>query len=243
MLTRRLVGLTGDQSLPYPTAAPARGWSSRAIAREVFGLHTEDRTLLLFDDHSSKFTRQAAANGQHTQETPPPRAADPDAMDIDGIVEEEPAQYSSSDLLNMLHVQIIDHFTERLRELVKRVGGNEIPVDKIFTSMHAPSWQKKLLQEWSAQECIDYLKQSKKKKGEMPLVGKLLGFFQKPYQKYDGVVGRTGQEWPRVRWTECEDTLEKIGECFEDQSMLTSVQSLRLYSEEIWLRRQRPAGM
>lgn len=196
-----------------------------------------------FDQYSTKFVRQAGRNNIRVDLPLPAPAHDPDAMDIDETAQDvEPTSaYRSTDLLNALHVEVIDHFTERLQELVQRVGGTQIPVERVFTSMHAPSWQKTLLKFWTVGECINYLV---KEKGlvRTPLVAKLYSFLLRPYQR-DERGARTGQDWPRAMWKDCEDALQSIGEKFEDEPMLTSVQRLRPYSEEIWGRRQRPAGM
>lgn len=229
----------------YTVIYPEGRWSSRNIADAIWGEQQLRNMGIwdLFDQYSTKFVRQAGKNNIRVDLPVPAPAHDPDAMDVDMIPQDvEPTSaYRSTDLLNALHVEVIDHFTERLQKLVERVGGAKIPVERVFESVHAPDWQKKLLQFWTAEDCINYLV---KEKGMVrsPLVAKLYSFLLRPYQR--GQAGaRTGQDWPRAMWKECEDVLQSIGDKFEDEPMLTSVQRLRPYSEEIWGRRQRPAGM
>lgn len=164
-------------------------------------------------------------------------------MDIDGGEEEEPTSaYQSTDLLNALHVEVIDHFTERLQKLVERIGGAQVPVERVHTSVHAPRWGKVLLRDWSAKLCIEYLVEEKRLP-RAPVV-QLKYFLLRPYQRGEDSAGaRTGQDWPRASWKACEDALQMIGDKYKDEPLLTSVQRLRPYSEEIWGRRQRPAGM
>lgn len=202
--------------------------------------HDNDAAWNMFDRYASKFVRQAARNNVRIEEPHPQRAADPDAMDVDGVEEEPWSAYQSTDLLNRLHVQVIDHFTERLRKLVERVGGLEVPVKSVKASMHAAPWAKILLEEWSAEACLEYLMERQGLAKEE--VWEVRKFLIRPYQK-DTPGGRTGQDWPRATWKACEDRLENIGRKYKDEPMLTSVASLRPYSEEIWGRRQRPAGM
>jgi len=222
------------ESVGIWTLCPTNGWTSRAIATALFsGAPTVN--LSDFDGQTSKFQRR-------TGRTDPDHAVSPallasaDAMEVD----EEPIRPSHP--LDVLHLEVVEHFAQLLLGVVDRVGGPEVPWDgpqKGQVSGHAPSWVKIGFAEWTPRECVRYLGRKEGLRASRAELDKLENFLLYP----DKRGGRKGQDWARGDWDRCVLTLEEIGKVWEDDELIESAEDLRRYAAGTFLLRMRPTGM
>lgn len=94
--------------------------------------------------------------------------------------------------LDLLHTQVIEHFTRLLLELVGHVTGRDIPKKRSEAglSVYAPVYARKDFDQWDAQDCFEYLEQKKSMKWQgapTPIT-----FLKLPYS---GRGARRGQDW------------------------------------------------
>ena len=213
------------------TLSPTNGWTSRAIATALFaGAPTVN--LSEFDGQTSKFQRRTIRmDPDHT--ALPATAAD--AMEVD----EEPIRPSHP--LDVLHLEVVEHFAQLLLGVVDRVGGPEVPWHgpPRQVSKHAPSWARIGFAEWTARECVRYLGRTKGLGASTAEVDKLENFLLYP----DKQGGRKGQDWARGDWDRCIQILEEIGKCWEDAELIASAEDLRRFATGTFLLRMRPTGM
>lgn len=185
-----------------------------------------------FDGQTSKFSRR-------TVRTEPDHTALPataaDAMEVD----EEPIKPSHP--LDVLHLEVVEHFAQLLLGVVDRVGGPEVPWHGPTrqVSGHAPSWAKIGFAEWTSRECVRYLGRTKGLRASAAEVDKLENFLLYPEKQ----GGRKGQDWARGDWDRCVQILEEIGKCWEDAELIASAEDLRRFAAGTFLLRMRPTGM
>lgn len=150
-----------------------------------------------------------------------------------------------SHALDLLHIQIVEHFTRLLVELVGRIGGpelrNRIADRGAALSQHAPPWQSqaKDYTEWSAPDCLDYLDYKKNAAGSNSRVA---AFLSKPYSRYGA---RRGQDWSRRDWEVGLERLGKIGDRWGEASIRESLTVLEPHLLDIFEfgNRMRPTGI
>jgi len=170
-----------------------------------------------------------------------------DQVDDDSMMVDDDTSMSEilqpSHALDLLHIQIIDHFTRLLVELVGRVGGPEIhnyeSSEGVSASQHAPQWQsqKRHYSGWSIAESLEYL--NSKKRG--PITNpRVEVFLSKPYC-YRGA--RRGQDWSRRDWEVGLQGLSSIGDIWEEVSIRESLQVLDHHVVGIFGMRMRPTGI
>ncbi|KAI0068791.1 hypothetical protein BV25DRAFT_1910536 [Artomyces pyxidatus] len=227
-----------SESREISTLSPSHAWSSREIARALFGAH--GLNLTLFDAYSSRASRQFAQEPSKNKKPAKAaaRPADDDLMDID---DDEPPPPSHP--LDQLHLEVIDHFSKLLLDLVDRVGGAEVPRTRddqraLTKSAHAPSWLKAALPDWTPEDCIGYLGSKKRLPESYP---RLEVFLRKPYSKEGG--GRRGHDWPTKAWEVCTDELERVGQVWGDRAIAESMAVLRPYAEAVFASPMRPTGL
>jgi len=155
-------------------------------------------------------------------------------------VDEEPIRPSHP--LDILHVEVVEHFAQLLLGVVDRVGGSEVPwhgPPQGQVSRHAPSWAKIVFAEWTPRESVRYLGRKKGPKASQAALDKLENFLL--YADKQG--GRKGQDWARGDWDGCVLTLEEIGKSWEDDELTESAEDLRRFAAGTFLLRMRPTGM
>jgi len=202
---------------------PRKDWSSRAIASSVFG----SDVCRGFDGYIQSQTRQGRTSA-HIQSSS--GAVVVDRMNIDI---EHSAEWIPSHVLDDLHLQLVDHFTILLRELVERVDpevARSAGKNAAGLSMHAGVLTRPF-EEWTAADCVGRLATLRKIPGSPAL--RLEAFMSKPHCKDTNARGRRrGQDWTRVQWDTAIQMLEGVGKCFEDQAIGESVDLLEIAVED-----------
>jgi len=188
-----------------------------------------------FDGQTSKFQRRSArTDPDHTVR--PAFLASADAMEVD----EEPIRPSHP--LDVLHLEVVEHFAQLLLGVVDRVGGPEVPwkcPPSGQVSRHAPSWAKIGFAEWTPHECVTYLGTKEGLRASRAELGRLENFLTYPEKR----GGRKGQEWARGDWDGCVDTLKEIGKSWGDHELTESADDLQRFVAGTFLLRMRPTGM
>lgn len=169
--------------------------------------------------------------------------ADEDMMMVDEDAS-VPEILLPSHALDLLHIQVVDHFTTLLVELVGRVGSPEIhshdePDGGTSASRHAPQWQshERHYSEWTSAECLGYLDSKKRVPTTSPRVDV---FLSKPYTSRGA---RRGQDWSRRDWEIALRGLERIGDTWEEVSLGESLGVLDRHVLEIFAMKMRPTGI
>ena len=159
-----------------------------------------------------------------------------DAMEVD----EEPARPSHP--LDVLHLEVVEHFSGLLLAVVDRVGGPEVPwhgPESGRVSQHAPTWAKVAFAEWTPRESVRYLGHKGGMQTSEAKLDRLENFLMYP----DMRGGRKGQDWTRKDWESCVDTLEEIGRGWDDGELRESSGVLKRFAQGTFLLRMRPTGM
>ncbi|KAJ6598945.1 PIN domain-containing protein [Mycena vulgaris] len=152
-----------------------------------------------------------------------------DSMDVD----EEAPKLTAAQASDLLHVQIIEHFTRLLVALVGRVGGPalEDPASDggVTASQHAPKWKNsdKPYKDWDARECLEYLDQKIRVKRTYP---RLEVFLSKPYSH----GARCGREWSYEAWSSALDGLKQIGDDWGEPSIQGDLEELVRHREAVF---------
>jgi len=216
------------------TLSPTSGWTSRAIATALFA-NVPMVHLNNFDGETSKVQRRAhRTNVDSTSK--PVTLANADAMEVD----EDPVKPSHP--LDVLHLEIVEHFSRLLLAVIDRVGGPEVPwhgPQSGRVSQHAPTWAKIAFAEWTPRECVRYLGRSEGLEASRAQLDKLEDFLMYP----DKRGGRKGQDWTRGDWESCVAALEDIGRSWEDTELRESSGVLRRFAQGTFLLPMRPTGM
>ncbi len=159
-----------------------------------------------------------------------------DAMEVD----EDPVRPSHP--LDVLHLEIVEHFSRLLLTVIDRVGGPEVPwhgPQSGRVSQHAPTWAKIAFAEWTPRECVRYLGQKEGLEASRAKLDKLENFLMYP----DKRGGRKGQDWTRSDWESCVVALGDIGTSWEDAELRESSEELRRFAQGTFLLPMRPIGM
>jgi hypothetical protein len=208
------------------TLEPKHNWSSRVIADKIFGPYS----CAAFDDYVQS-VRPDRVSGTTDSIVP-----NYEKMNIDAVDNE----WVPSHALDDLHLQLVDHFTILLRELVHRVDPNveNCGRDGAKLSRHATSQLSKRLTQWTAADCVEYLSTLKRMAVTTP---KLEAFLSKPHSRDMNSRGRRrGQDWSKRQWEIGMDGLEKLGEMWEDRAVLESMELLRIEVDETFRLQLRP---
>jgi hypothetical protein len=222
------------ERLGIGTLSPTSGWTSRAFATALFAgvpmVHLNN-----FDGETSKVQRRAHRTNPDSA-SKPVTLANTDAMEVD----EEPVRPSHP--LDVLHLEVVEHFSGLLLAVVARVGGPEVPwhgAPNGRVSQHAPTWAKVAFAEWTPRECVRYLGRKEGLQASQAKLDKLENFLMYP----DKRGGRKGQDWTRSDWESCVVTLEDIGRFWEDGELRESSAVLQRFTQGTFLLRMRPTGM
>lgn len=217
--------------------SPTRHWSSREVARVTFG---HDINLNRFGAYHASYK-----DPKSILIAPAPVAAqvvDDDGMDIDDDAS-LPEILQPSHALDLLHIQVIDHFARLLVELVGRVGGPEVYRDLgaeggVSASRFAPQWRnQKHYSEWSARDCLEYLTTKKRVAPTSPRVDI---FLSKPYSCGGA---RRGQDWSRKDWEVALGALSQVSDVWGDVSIRESLGVLDPHLKGVFATRMRPTGI
>ncbi|KAJ7283534.1 PIN domain-containing protein [Mycena rebaudengoi] len=152
-----------------------------------------------------------------------------DSMDVD----EEAPKLTSEQAMDLLHVQVIDHFTRLLVQLVGRVGGHELEDPGadggVSSSQHAPQWKSgdKPYTQWEAADCLEYLGRKRRFKATYPRVEV---FLSKPYSR----GARCGREWPYEAWNNALAGLRQIGDEWDEPSIQKDLDELARHREAVF---------
>jgi len=216
------------------TLSPTDGWTSRAITTALFAgvpmVHLSD-----FDGQTSKAQRRMLRTNLDST-SKPAALASADAMEVD----EEPIRPSHP--LDVLHLEVVEHFSQLLLGVVERVGGSDVPwhgPQSGRVSQHAPKWAQIKFAEWTPRECVQYLGRKVGLQASRADLEKLENFLMYP----DKQGGRKGQDWCRGDWDSCVHGLEAIGRCWEDGELCESAEVLKRFTLGTFLLRMRPTGM
>lgn len=188
-----------------PALKPEPRWSSRQFARVLFGDDSGYIDLYRFSDSSDSFQPSTSIKGSilaRGQATEAP--SDDDAMEIDddGVSRTiTPYELEPSHAWDSLHLQIIRTFTVLLRELVRRVGGRDVArttkeLSGTVQSRYAPEYTRKILDLWSARDCLEYLQSKRPLPKTTPRVE---DFLSMPYVG-KGTGARPGHQWAARDW-------------------------------------------
>lgn len=234
-LIRRTVLWSGDKNLCFDVHAERtigalspdrRQWTSRYLIGVIF-----ENTVDLSRFASEKPTYKRDTRIVEETSQLPSHTHDPDGMDIDeegndGLV------IIRKDARDLLHVQVVNHFSMLLAQLVLRFGSAEIrSYQTRSVSRYAPEWQqnRKPIADWSVSELLEYLDGKKCRAATNP---KLEWFLQlapsyRPDPKTNDSRGsRRGQDWSRTDWLNALGGLKQIGINWADTPIQESLAML-----------------
>ena len=181
-----------------------------------------------FDEYVQSQIRQGRTSAHIQSST---GAVTVDRMNIDI---EHSTEWIPSHVLDDLHLQLVDHFTILLKELVERINPEVVrSAGKrgASLSMHAAGVLTKPFEEWTAADCLEHLVTLRRIPGSRAL--RLESFMSKPHCKDKNSWGRRrGQDWTRVQWDTAMQMLEGVGKTFEDQAIGESVGLLKIAVED-----------
>lgn len=142
--------------------------------------------------------------------------------------------------LDLLHLEVIEHFGELLLELVAKVAGPEVEkfgAADVMPSLHAPAYARKQLMLWTTTDSLEFLNTKKACPQSSPRVDV---FLTRPYK----TGARRGQEWSRRDWEVALGTLGKIGDLWADGAGISeSVRAVEAYVRTVFELEMRPTGV
>ncbi|KAF7332004.1 PINc domain-containing protein [Mycena kentingensis (nom. inval.)] len=206
---------TEAESEQIRTISPSSGHD---LARFLFG-----HDMGAFQGHHADYTGMDCIE-QDTQD---------DGMDVD-----DDSRISLQEAADLLHIQVIDHFTRLLVLLVARIGGSDLDDPGTAdggtsASRYAPKWKQcnKPRHEWDAADCLEYLDNRQKLARTNP---RLDLFLSKPYSTPGS---RTGKEWSYEAWQTALQTLGGIGETWKEEGITEDVEQVVLHRNLVFGRR------
>ena len=147
---------------------------------------------------------------------------------------EHSMEWIPSNVLDDLHLQLVDHFTILLKELVERINPEVTRwagKDAASLSIHVAGVLAKPFEEWTAADCLEHL--STLRKVPRSSVLRLESFMSKPHCRDVNARGRRrGQDWTRVQWDNAMQMLVGVGKMFEDKAIGESVELLKIAAED-----------
>jgi hypothetical protein len=146
-----------------------------------------------------------------------------------------------SHALDLLHIQVVEHFTRLLVELVGRVG-DDLKQRQIeggtSLSRYAPQLPKTHYSQWDAPQCLEYLHSKKSpSRSNRPQVEVFLAL---PYTRRGA---RRGQDWSRRDWEVALDALASIGDLWQEGYIRESRNGLKPIIDDVFGMRMRPTGI
>ena len=147
---------------------------------------------------------------------------------------EHSMEWIPSNVLDDLHLQLVDHFTILLKEIVERINPEVTRwagKSAASLSIHAAGVLAKPFEEWTAADCLEHL--STLRRGPVSPALRLESFMSKPHCRDANARGRRrGQDWTRVQWDTAMQMLERVGKVFEDKAIGESVELLKIAAED-----------
>lgn len=146
-------------------------------------------------------------------------------------------EWVPSHALDDLHLQLVDHFTILLKELVLRIDPSVTRSGQGSMSMHAGHLSKSFA-EWTSADCVQYLTRLRRLPPSTP---RLESFISKPHCREENARGRRrGQDWTRRQWDISIGALAKLGEIWQDQAIEESLETLRIAVDDTFRLQLRP---
>jgi hypothetical protein len=147
-----------------------------------------------------------------------------------------------SHALDLLHIQVIDHFRMLLIDLVARLQGIDLngktwKRNGTGVSRYAPLWATKDPSDYSVGDCLDYLQT---KKPVQPAHPRLEVFLSKPYTCRGA---RRGQDWSPTDWNAALTALAEVGDMWQEGSIRESLNGLQPHLTAVFLQPMRPTGI
>ncbi|KAL1675530.1 PIN domain-containing protein, partial [Schizophyllum commune] len=203
----------------------AHGWSSREMAEMLYG--KEYKYLFKdFGDDSKRYTKKKNVKVQLAQ-------PDEDAMDMDEPMKEPDDWILPKHALDILHLNVVNHFEYLLQMLVQRAAGPNHSIGKDTGSRYQPEWEKKPIAQWVAPDCIEFLQ--KQRRTEFPSGStderRLCRFLSREHTR--GAGGRRGAMWSRADWDQNLALLERLAQTWEDEAIQESL--VILYPEWVYI--------
>ncbi|EIW82098.1 hypothetical protein CONPUDRAFT_81645 [Coniophora puteana RWD-64-598 SS2] len=209
----------------YPTGQ----FCSRAIAHALYG---PEAGLFRFSGHRPNYKNSSIELTQvHVEQ-------EDDGMDIDDDASTTET-LQPSHALDLLHLQVIEHFGQLLVELVMRVGGPELQECGEGVSRHAPRHKLVPFSQWGPRECCEYLG-GKKRSRISQRRPRLDVFLTKPYADRGA---RRGQDWSRRDWEVAMQSLGDLGEEWQEGTIQESIPSVQIHMERVFSMPMRPTGL
>ncbi|KAG6336856.1 hypothetical protein ID866_2252 [Astraeus odoratus] len=207
----------------------------RIIAHAIFG---EEAARFRFSGYYPVY-RNASMEVQEAPTQAPTPAPDDDGMDVDD--DSAVAQtLRPSHALDLLHLQVVEYFTQLLLDLVAVVGREDVQMfgNGDVGSRHAPPYSRKQVMFWTASDCLEYLDSKKRCPKSSPRTD---AFLMKPYE---GRGARRGQDWSRRDWEVVLKTLAAIGEQWDAGSTIRdSIPAVEFHVSRIFSMPMRPTGL
>ncbi|KAF8897639.1 PIN domain-containing protein [Infundibulicybe gibba] len=211
---------------------PAHQWSSRDIAQAIYGYAGEG-----FGGYQLSYSDPDNVSSHDASLAPKAAADDSDMMSIDEDAS-VPLVLEPSHALDLLHIQVVDHFTGLLVELVRRVKGPGLANDGGMTaSLFAP---KPFSEDWTSADCVDYLTTTGQGRALGITNPRVEVFLSKPYTHRGA---RRGQDWSRRDWEVGLGALANLGDLWEEKSIRETLGVLEPHFHSVFARRMRPTGI
>ena len=216
-------------SIGIPTITVLPRSSSRDIARVVLGDSTDLCKFAGYHVHYTDKTSYSTAASRHD-----------DGMDIDDD-DSSANMLLPSHALDLLHIQVVEHFGMLLVDLVARLQDIDSPGSSKFDgtalSRYAPLWATKHPSEYSVGDCLDYLQTKRPLKPSQP---RLEVFLSKPYASRGA---RRGQDWSPRDWSTALAALAGVGDLWQEESIRESLNGLQPHLNAVFSQPMRPTGV
>ncbi|KAL1663342.1 PIN domain-containing protein [Schizophyllum commune] len=203
----------------------AHGWSSREMAEMLYGKGYK-YLFKDFGEDSKRYTKKKNVKVQLAQ-------VDEDAMDMDEPMKEPDDWILPKHALDILHLNVVNHFEYLLQMLVQRAAGPNHSIGKDTGSRYQPEWEKKPISQWVAPDCIEFLQ--KQRRTEFPSGStderRLCRFLSREHTR--GAGGRRGAMWSRADWDQNLALLERLAQTWEDEAIQESL--VILYPEWVYI--------
>lgn len=242
------------QGLPTLNPRDFARWSSRSLARHVFG--SNYAKLYVFAEYKHSFKPKRVHDALDDDLGIARVEGDKHASDGDGMEVDEDV-YSSRDpppqhLLDDLHEQVLEHFEILLRELLRRVAPPSLFTQPLSSggtasSIYASPLSSKPAYEWEACDVVEYLCDRRRIPREADAAdvtsivsetGRLIDFMRRRYR----ARGRSGQHWARADWVLCLSKLGALARAYKDEAIANSLMQLGPQFELVFSMPMRPTG-
>ncbi|EMD40784.1 hypothetical protein CERSUDRAFT_80438 [Gelatoporia subvermispora B] len=219
-----------------------RSWSSRELARALWPPDNPILSSFTANDQRYSYKPSRASGSRRIGQTVAPTPEEDDGMDIDddgGAAPPKEEVLEPLHALDALHLQMIDHFTNVLRDIAARVrsqSGEQTPPPQTL-SQHAPGYLRKPCRQWTIDDCLAYLGTKKRLREQSADVRTFW------CRRNESRGWRRGQDWTSAQWALSLRALQEVGTQFQDGWLLGSLEVLAPHLEEVFATPMRPTGM